>query len=92
MDFLRGRTWPLWTRSLLVVKILLGSVQGAGCRALEFDDKKRKQLCFLFFFFCKTGIQNERKDWSKEFGVPLPGDDPDGDQKGLTGDECDDEN
>ena len=39
MDFLRGRTWPLWTRSLLVVKILLGSVQGAGCRAVEFKDK-----------------------------------------------------
>ena len=91
MDFLRGRTWPLWTRSLLVVKILLGSVQGAGCRAAEFEDKKRKRLCTLSFC-CKTGVKNDRKDWSKELGVPLPDGDPDGDQKGLTGDECDDEN
>ena len=46
----------------------------------------------VYFFFCKTGVKNDRKDWSKEFGVPLPSGDPDGDQKGLTGDECDDEN
>ena len=60
MDFLRGRTWPLWTRSLLVVKILLGSVQGAGCPAVEFEDKKQKQLCTLFFF-----LQNWCQKWSQ---------------------------
>ena len=85
MDFLRGRTWPLWTRSLLVVKILQGSVQGAGCRAVEFDDEKRKRLCTLSFC-CKTGVKNDRKDWCST------GDDQVGDQKGLTGDECVDEN
>ena len=53
---------------------------------------KNESDCSVLFFFCKTGVKNDRKDWSKEFDVPLPGGDPDGDQKGQTGDECVDEN